>query len=103
MAITNAQILALPDYTDAEMVKLCKFGLTQVLGAAQSYSINGRSFTRANLKDLKEKKITHLLTNANELGGVGSSGLRKQDLIFDILNMTSAKNGAIFGEGVALL
>jgi transcription termination factor Rho len=53
-----------------------------------------------NLKELKEKKITDLLTIAKELGVEGSSALRKQDLIFAILNTTSAKNGAIFGEGV---
>ncbi|MBE0574448.1 MAG: transcription termination factor Rho [Desulfuromonadales bacterium] len=53
-----------------------------------------------NLKELKEKKIADLLTIAKELGVEGASGLRKQDLIFAILNTTSAKNGAIFGEGV---
>ncbi len=53
MAITKAQIAAIPDYTDAEMVKLCKLGLTQIQGGSQSYSINGRTFTRANLKDLE--------------------------------------------------
>ncbi len=53
-----------------------------------------------NLKELKEKKITDLLTIAKELGVEGASGLRKQDLVFAILNTTSAKNGAIFGEGV---
>jgi transcription termination factor Rho len=53
-----------------------------------------------NLKELKEKKITDLLTIAKELGVEGASGLRKQDLVFAILNTTSAKNGAIYGEGV---
>jgi len=53
-----------------------------------------------NLKELKEKKITDLSTIAKELGVEGASGMRKQDLIFAILNTTSAKNGAIFGEGV---
>ena len=53
-----------------------------------------------NLKELKEKKITDLSAIAKELGVEGASGLRKQDLIFAILNTTSAKNGAIFGEGV---
>ena len=53
-----------------------------------------------NLKELKEKKITELSTIAKELGIEGASGMRKQDLIFAILNTTSAKNGAIFGEGV---
>ncbi|MBW2688393.1 MAG: transcription termination factor Rho [Deltaproteobacteria bacterium] len=53
-----------------------------------------------NLKELKEKKITDLLTIAKELGVEGASGMRKQDLVFALLNTTSAKNGAIFGEGV---
>jgi len=53
-----------------------------------------------NLKELKEKKITDLSAIAKELGVEGASGMRKQDLIFAILNATSAKNGAIFGEGV---
>ncbi len=53
-----------------------------------------------NLKELKEKKIADLSAIAKELGVEGASGLRKQDLIFAILNTTSAKNGAIFGEGV---
>jgi len=52
-----------------------------------------------NLKELKEKKITDLTAIAKEVGVEGASGLRKQDLIFAILNAT-AKNGAIFGEGV---
>jgi transcription termination factor Rho len=53
-----------------------------------------------NLKELKEKKITELAGLAKELGVEGAAGMRKQDLIFAILNATSEKNGAIFGEGV---
>ncbi len=53
-----------------------------------------------NLKELKEKKITDLAAIAKELGVEGAAGMRKQDLVFAILNTTSAKNGAIFGEGV---
>jgi transcription termination factor Rho len=53
-----------------------------------------------NLKELKEKKITELNAIAKELGVEGASGMRKQDLIFAVLNATSEKNGAIFGEGV---
>ena len=49
-----------------------------------------------NLKELKEKKITELSGLAQDLGVEGASGMRKQDLIFAILNATSAKNGAIF-------
>lgn len=53
-----------------------------------------------NLKDLKEKKIVELAAIAKELRIEGAAGMRKQDLIFSILNGTAEKNGAIFGEGV---
>jgi transcription termination factor Rho len=53
-----------------------------------------------NLKELKEKKITELAAIAKELGVEGAAGMRKQDLIFAVLNATAEKNGAIFGEGV---
>ena len=53
-----------------------------------------------NLKELKEKKITELNAIAKDLKLEGASVMRKQDLIFAILNTTSEKNGAIFGEGV---
>ena len=53
-----------------------------------------------NLKELKEKKATEIAAIAKELKIEGASGLRKQDLIFAILNATAEKNGAIFGEGV---
>jgi transcription termination factor Rho len=53
-----------------------------------------------NLKELKEKKITELTAIGKELKVEGASGMRKQDLIFAILNATAEKNGAIFGEGV---
>jgi len=53
-----------------------------------------------NLKELKEKKATDLAAIAKELKIEGGAGMRKQDLIFAILNSTAEKNGAIFGEGV---
>lgn len=53
-----------------------------------------------NLKELKEKKATELSSIAKDLGVENASGMRKQDLVFAILNVTSEKNGAIFGEGV---
>ncbi len=53
-----------------------------------------------NLKELKEKKATELSSIAKDLKIEGASGMRKQDLIFAILNATAEKNGAIFGEGV---
>ncbi|APG27831.1 transcription termination factor Rho [Syntrophotalea acetylenivorans] len=53
-----------------------------------------------NLKELKEKKITDLVQIGKDLKLEGASGMRKQDLIFAILNATAAKKGAIYGEGV---
>ncbi len=53
-----------------------------------------------NLKELKEKKIADLVQIGKELKLEGASGMRKQDLVFAILNSTAEKNGAIYGEGV---
>jgi transcription termination factor Rho len=53
-----------------------------------------------NLKELKEKRINELITLANELSIEGASGMRKQDLIFALLQAELEKNGQIYGEGV---
>jgi transcription termination factor Rho len=52
-----------------------------------------------NLKELKDKKIGDLNEIAKQLGIENGSGLRKQDMIFEILKKQSEK-GEIFGEGV---
>lgn len=53
-----------------------------------------------NLKELKQKKIAELDTIAKELSVEGASSLRKQELIFSILQAQQDKNGLIYGEGV---
>jgi transcription termination factor Rho len=53
-----------------------------------------------NLVELKGKNIAELADMANELKVEGASGMRKQELIFAILNAQTEKNGMIFGEGV---
>ncbi len=53
-----------------------------------------------NIKDLKKKKINELYKIAKELNVEGASGMRKQELIFAILQAQTEKNGLIFGEGV---
>ncbi len=53
-----------------------------------------------NLQELKGKKISELNTLARELSIEGASGMRKQDLIFALLNAQTEQNGMIFGEGV---
>ena len=53
-----------------------------------------------NLQELKGKKINELTAIAKGLNIEGASSLRKQDMIFAILNAQTEKNGMIFGEGV---
>jgi transcription termination factor Rho len=53
-----------------------------------------------NVKDLKKLKINELYKIAKELNVEGASGMRKQELIFAILQAQTEKNGLIFGEGV---
>jgi transcription termination factor Rho len=52
------------------------------------------------IAELKEKNITELTKIARALDLPGASGLRKQDLIFKILQAQSEKEGHIFAEGV---
>ncbi|MGA9386434.1 MAG: transcription termination factor Rho [Candidatus Sulfotelmatobacter sp.] len=52
------------------------------------------------IAELTEKNITELTRIARSLDLPGASGLRKQDLIFKILQAQSEKEGHIFAEGV---
>ncbi len=52
------------------------------------------------IAELKEKNIAELTKIARDLDIPGTSGLRKQDLIFKILQAQSEKEGHIFAEGV---
>ena len=53
-----------------------------------------------NLKALKEKKISELAQIARNFNVDGASSLRKQDLIFAILQAQAEQSGFIYGEGV---
>ena len=55
-----------------------------------------------NLADLKRKTVTELTDIFKQLNIEGASGLRKQDLIYKILEAQTNKerNGEILGEGV---
>lgn len=53
-----------------------------------------------NLTELKEKNIGDLTSLAREMNIEGAAGLRKQELIFAILQAQSEKNGFIYGSGV---
>jgi transcription termination factor Rho len=53
-----------------------------------------------NLSELKHKKINELTSLARDLNVEGAAGLRKQELIFAILQAQVEKNGVISGGGV---
>ncbi len=53
-----------------------------------------------NLKELKERRISDLNKLAREMGIEGSSAMRKQDLIFALLQAQSERDGVIYGSGV---
>ena len=51
----------------------------------------------ADLKEMNVQKLTHV---AHELNVAGATGLRRQDLIFQILRAQAEQSGYIFSEGV---
>ena len=53
-----------------------------------------------NLTELKRKKMNELVQMGTQLGIEGTSGMRRQDLIFGLLQHTSANRGEISGDGV---
>src|SRR5512140_1940638 len=53
-----------------------------------------------NLQELKQKKISELAQLGKELNIEGASGMRRQDLIFALLNAQTEQNGMIYGGGV---
>jgi transcription termination factor Rho len=53
-----------------------------------------------SISELKDKTIDELTTVAKELKVEGASGLRKQDLIFAILQAQTEKTGNVFSAGV---
>src|SRR6476646_4839899 len=63
-------------------------------------SVEGSKEMSISLAELKEKNITDLAKIAKELNIPGASGMRKQELIFQILRAQTEKNGLIFSEGV---
>jgi transcription termination factor Rho len=52
-----------------------------------------------NVVELKEKKISELTHLAKEFNIDGAAGMRKQELIFALLQSQIEKNGLIYGQG----
>ena len=53
-----------------------------------------------DIAELKEMNIAALTQIAKDLNVVGATGMRKQELIFKILQAQTEKSGLIFSEGV---
>jgi transcription termination factor Rho len=53
-----------------------------------------------NIEDIKRLPISELTNLAKDLSVPGASGMRRQDLIFSILQAQAEKNGVISGAGV---
>jgi len=53
-----------------------------------------------NIQELKEMNIQTLSKIAKDLDIAGATGMRKQDLIFQILKAQTERSGLIFSEGV---
>lgn len=67
MAITNADIAALPTYTDAELLILYRWALVNN-AAGETRAINGRSVTFPSVEQLR-KTIEWLEARANSATG----------------------------------
>ncbi len=61
---------------------------------------NGNGIDRLNLAELKLKSMQDLTDLAVKLNVENPSGLRKQELIFELLQQCASQNGQIFGDGV---
>ncbi len=53
-----------------------------------------------NLSELKQKSMSELMELAKEYNIENPSGMKKQELIFAILQACASQNGYIYGEGV---
>ena len=61
---------------------------------------NVKNGTTLDLVELKDMSIQRLNQVAKDMGVQGAAGLRKQELIFKILQTQAEKSGLIFSEGV---
>ena len=82
-------------------------GTTEATGATKAPADGGavaaggdRAGTSMNISELKEFTIQELTQIAKELEIPSAAGMRKQELIFRILQAQTEKNGWIFSEGV---
>jgi len=66
----------------------------------QRRNSNGRENGHLSILELKEMSISSLTQVAKDLNVPGYTGMRKQELIFQILKAQTEQSGLIFSEGV---
>jgi transcription termination factor Rho len=80
--------------------KLCPPKSVQKFNHLKKGQQGMNTMSTISLAELKDKNITDLAKIAKELNIPGASGMRKQELIFQILRAQTEKSGLIFSEGV---
>ena len=71
-----------------------------VAGEAAEHALQEGKRPGLNITDLKEMTIQNLTQVAKDLEVAGATGMRKQELIFQILKAQTEQSGFIFSEGV---
>lgn len=74
MAMTPSEIDALPDYTAAQLLKVLERNIVEVHTGGQSYGINGRQYTRADLESLYAQRDKLRAEVAEEDAGTQGGG-----------------------------
>ncbi len=80
-------------------VRISRRGRTASSGRAIKAG-EGRRGQGLNITELKDKSIQQLTQIAKDLAVAGATGMRKQELIFQILKAQTEQSGFIFSEGV---
>ena len=70
---------------------------TAEMEAAAQAAGRGKGLNIGELKDMNIQKLTQV---AKDMNVAGATGMRKQDLIFQILKAQTEQSGFIFSEGV---
>ena len=66
----------------------------------QNSAEKGSTVEALDIRALKEMSISQLTQIGKDMGVEGATGMRKQELIFKILQAQTEKSGLIFAEGV---
>ena len=67
---------------------------------AEAVGAKAEKIERIDLATLKDMSVSNLTKIAKQLDVPGATGMRKQELIFEILKARAEKSGLIFSEGV---